>query len=232
MHEPPAGLRRTVAERVFAFGFRRVTFGDSQDVDHSVDARFQESHDVDDAADALAGEVLKGAGGVGFGRLLIESIANRRVGALLAERPGDFLDALDGGEDFGRRLFRGLDDGVELVAGEADPSLPIFRRLDRGDLRLGAGDRVRHVDEVEAHALGAGNARPLLQAPLQLSDRLQHEPGVGLAVAAHVLGQKPAPARGLQHGAENRLVIGVGHRGWGRIRHGGSKSAKKSAKAV
>src|ERR1700676_2207390 len=51
-----------------------------------------------------------------------------------------------------------------------------------------------------------------------------------MAIAVHVFAQKPAPARGLQHRAHDRFVVGLGHRVWGRIRHGGSRSARRSRK--
>ena len=152
------------------------------DRDHGLEPPLQKMQRVDHLAGALAGDVLERAGGIGLGRQRVDAVAGVRVGAALAQGPGDFLDLLGGIEDVGGRPLGDGDDGVELVGGAHDMARVAALGPDRGDLRLGAGDRVGHVDEVGAHALEVGAARLLGERVLEPGDGVEHEAGIGLAM--------------------------------------------------
>ena len=114
---------------------------------------FQIAQHADHLAGALAGDVLERAGGVDFGRLRIEQIAHLGLEPLLAQRPGHLLDALRAGEDVRGRGLGRLHHRVELLARLAEFAVIIGVRLHRRDLGLGARDRLRHLDEIEADAV-------------------------------------------------------------------------------
>ena len=177
---------------------------------HGLKPPLQEMQRINDLAGALAGHVLERAGGIGLGRQRVDAVAGVRVGAALAQGPGDFLNLLGGVEDVGGRPLGDGDDGVELVGGAHDLARVAALGLDRGDLRLGAGDRVGHVEEVGAHALEVGAAGLLGQRVLEPGDGVEHELGIGLASAPGKLGQEPAAAHGFFHRASDGFVIRIG----------------------
>jgi len=95
-------------------------------------------------------------------------------------------------------------------------------RFHGGDLGLGARNRLRHLDQVVADAVdGLDRALPA-HCCLDAVERLQEHGGVGAAVAPGVFGEEPAPARGLHHGAFDRLVIGFAY--GGKIGHSNGPS--------
>jgi len=165
---------------------------------------------VDHLAGALAGDVLKRAGGIGLGRQRVDAVAGVRVGAALAQGPGDFLDLLGGVEDVGGRPLGERDDGVEFVGGAHDMARIAALGPDRADLRLGAGDRIGHVDEVGAHAIEVNAARLLGEHVLKPGNGVEHEAGIGLSHAQCMLGQEPAAAHGFFHRGGDGFVIRIG----------------------
>ena len=84
--------------------------------------------------------------------------------------------------------------------------------LDPGDLGARLGDRLRHVEEVAAKTL-IGLLVPF--APnhgLDAFDRGKHLEGVGVAVAAGVFVEEPAPACAFRHGRANDVVLALRRR--------------------
>ncbi len=208
--------RRFAAVRAFAFGgLGRHGAVEAPDADHRVDPALEVVHHLDHLAGALAGQILERAGGIDVGRLAIDEVADRGVQALLAHRPGDLLDLLGGGQDVGGRGLGRLDDRIELLG--RLPELAVMRGvgLDRGDFRLGAGDRLGHLDQVEADAVDRLDAALAPQHRLEAVEGGKQHRGVGVAVAPGILGQEPAPAHGLHDRGFDGLVIGLAERGRG-----------------
>src|SRR6202011_2462143 len=100
-----------------------------------------------------------------------EQVADFRIEALLAQRPGYLLDLLGGGEDVGGRRLGGADDRVEFLGRLAEFSRLLDVRLDRRDLRLGAGYRLRHLDQIEADAVDRLDGALAADRRLQAVDR-------------------------------------------------------------
>ena len=84
------------------------------DIDHGVDALFDETQSAHDFGHALSRDVLELASGVDVDRVLVEPVAELRRDAILAQRPGDFLDVLGCGQNLRGCLLGGLDDLIEL----------------------------------------------------------------------------------------------------------------------
>lgn len=112
------------------------------------------------------------------------------------------------------------DDGVELDGRVLDFSGAFLVWLDRRDLGLGARDRLRHIGDGEANAVLVRRFRARGKSVLQLLDRVEHLFRVGMAVAARVFVEKPAPALGFLHGRGDRLEVGFGQELFGGgLRH-------------
>ena len=84
--------------------------------------------------------------------------------------------------------------------------------LDRGHLRLGAGDDLGHIEKIEAQMVEIGRYFLAANRRLDALDGGENHVGVGVAVAAGVFGQEPAAALGLHDRRADRLVIRFGRR--------------------
>ena len=120
--------------------------------------------------------------------LRIEQVAHAQIGAGFAQRPDDLADRLDVLVGRGQRLLDAQ--AVQLGGGPGpagfDPCQDVVERF----VQIAAGCGLR-----------------LGQRALDPRHRIQHHPRVGIAVAAGIFGQKPAPARCFQEGVLDRLVV-------------------------
>ena len=173
--------------------------------DQQVETFFQVTQNLDHLARSLAGQVLKGAGGVDIRRLLIEFVAQRFDRTGLAHGPGEFLHLFGGGENARGCRLRCLHDGVEFSgcferAGARWPH--------RDDFRAQAHDRLRHVRDFEqelkplAGAAGADDGLHALNGG---------ETGfrIGGAGTPRILRQKAAALRRFGNGGINNVVVRV-----------------------
>ncbi len=108
-----AGARRAIEQRVvagadlFQRGHILAHIDAAPGVEQRIDARFQITQHLHDLVGALAGNVLKRAGGVNVDGFRVEKVAGGRVNARLAQCEADLLHGLGGGENVACRPLGG-----------------------------------------------------------------------------------------------------------------------------
>jgi hypothetical protein len=105
------------------------------------------------------------------------------------------VDALGGGKDLARGRH---------CLGLAEP-----RGGELGDFSAGLRDRPRHLQQVAAKALVGVPAAVAADHRLDALDGVEHEPGIGVAVAARIFLQEPAAARALHDGRADGVIVAL-----------------------
>lgn len=164
-------------------------------------------------------DILERAGRVDVGRAPVDLVAQPKLDALFAHRPGHFLDVLRGLEDFGGRPLGRLDDAVELLGRANDLLVKMMRRLDARDLAARIGDRLGERLELGQDVCGCRLALRPEHRFFEPPDRFEQHVGLGRAAAPRIFGEEPPPARrGFERGFECGIMLGEVHlcRGVGR----------------
>jgi hypothetical protein len=149
---------------------------------------------------------------------VVEPIAESRIETLLAHRPGEFLDLFGGRKEIGQRGV------IRARGGFGSDAARVATGHGRCELCPGAGDDTGHLHKLGAQALVIVADGRHLRHRSRVSARSCRDPldrgkqlrGIGLAVAAGIFGQEPAPPLGREHGSANRLEIRLAGRRHGR----------------
>ncbi|MCB1492823.1 MAG: hypothetical protein KDJ77_13680 [Rhodobiaceae bacterium] len=122
--------------------------------------------------------------------MVVELLAQLRVGAHFAHRPGQFLNLFGGGQDVRRRLFRRVHDGIEFVRRHGERGGVVLSDLGfrRRDFRPHLAERI--ADTLEFGRLSARRD----DAGLDPGQRIEDGLGLCRAIAFGESDQKsPAP---------------------------------------
>ena len=110
---------------------------------------------------------------------------------------------------------------VESFGGREQVAVLLLDGVDRRDLGLRARDGGRHFPKVVAQTVDVLGHAFAGDGLFQAADRIEQDLGVGVAVAARIFPQEPAPALGFHNGKLDGVVIRLADgRDRPAVRHG------------